>query len=351
MRSSNLLANLPALAFTSPRHAPLCPYAYDLPLPPSSSEKKNTDGIECLLQAVAPYRRRDPQSPEEAEHLENLFTSLRLAGTARTDHVSHLVGELQGVELMIRIVGKGGHGGAPALRTLADMVNDNDERGGKEAAARIISAGGLRIIPPMLMGKGIPRPAPCTDAGNSSFSTKEGKISIKIQRRRRREREEHRTAVRSDIIYILYGLARHIASDTPEDARDRFLLKFTEDACAKADRLVELLLRFDMAGRAAEARYLLNAQEDDNDEGEDEENLTAGATAARLAKGGDLFHRTAAVLGFVCIGSRRAHEFVLERLRVLGSGIGVVKVAIMEFSDLLDDSPHRDLLLTYLDSL
>ncbi|CAM9800362.1 unnamed protein product, partial [Choristocarpus tenellus] len=37
------------------------------------------DGIDMLLQVVAYYRRREPQSPEEEECVENLFNSLAAA--------------------------------------------------------------------------------------------------------------------------------------------------------------------------------------------------------------------------------------------------------------------------------
>ena len=59
-------------------------------------EKK--DGIDFLLRALASYKRHDPESPDEVEHMENLFDALCAALLRKENRLVFLKDE--GNELM-----------------------------------------------------------------------------------------------------------------------------------------------------------------------------------------------------------------------------------------------------------
>lgn len=46
-----------------------------------------------------------------------------------------------------------------------------------------------------------------------------------------------------------------------------------------------------------------------------------GALGAKLRSGGDVFHRSCAILSFACVGSKRCRGHVMDQLKLQGSGI------------------------------
>ena len=72
---------------------------------------------------------------------------------------------------------------------------------------------------------------------------------------------------------------------------------------------------------------------------------------AKLKGGGELFHRLGAISGFVCVNSKRCHERLLSQLQMQQSGIGLVKAAVEEFSNVLGQGEQKDQLVQYLNSI
>ncbi|KAL8427448.1 hypothetical protein Efla_003895 [Eimeria flavescens] len=73
--------------------------------PPEKSQlgaRTGADGVDRLLRAVAPYRKKDPESAQEEELVLNLFDSL--CSLLLVESNRELLGKQQGVELMLRIV-------------------------------------------------------------------------------------------------------------------------------------------------------------------------------------------------------------------------------------------------------
>ena len=212
------------------------------------------DGIDMLLQAVAPYRKRDPFEESECEHLENCFDCL----TAALLHggqfiVQHFV-DLQGIELMLRFVTSKLHAGSGALRVLnfclsgievaeqpsCAVLGATSElcRTYESACSHFVDAGGLKVLFPILMGRGfgMPKPAKCTYAGHgipvSSKPMKERKqISTKKVKKVKQAKKEWVNQVEINVIYILYALTRYLRDDSLMDAKTRLLAKFVEADC------------------------------------------------------------------------------------------------------------------------
>lgn len=323
-----------------------------------NQKKKNPnppfDGIEILLQAVAQYRKKDPTTEEECEFLENCFHALSAAMLYVANVETFL--EAQGPELMMRCIREKVHAGGCSLRVLYyvlsgsapgssqshsnanvisdDDPNDNGSNDGtnnvyKKACEYFVQVGGLSIIFPLFMGRksSIPKAAKCSDAGNSDLAKKaleaaasdsKGNISKRAKRALQAKKEWIRQ-LESNAIHIVYCLTRYIDEESPYDAKDRLVVKFVEDDCAKCDRLVELCLKYDQRMRLAEARYYRSeAAEEAEREGLD---IDLAALHEKLKGGGDLFHCIGAICAFASVESRRCHEHILEQLKVKNSGI------------------------------
>ncbi len=49
--------------------------------------------------------------------------------------------------------------------------------------------------------------------------------------------------------------------------------------------------------------------------------IELAALGAKLRGGGDVFHRSCAILSFACVGSKRCRGHVMDQLKLQGSGI------------------------------
>lgn len=78
-------------------------------------------------------------------------------------------------------------------------------------------------------------------------------------------------------------------------------------------------MKYDEKARVAEYQYYRS------DEAEEAEELGVdveiAAMGAKLRGGGDLFHRSCAILSFAILGSRRCRGHVMDQLKMQGSGI------------------------------
>jgi len=365
----------------------------------SSAKDDRVDGMECLLQSVASYRKRDPQSAEECEYLENCLDALSAALLSRNNARAFL--EAEGVELMVRCLRERVHGGGGALKCLSFALSGSSSASSKSAAAAasganenkdqkedddedddrdkdddpyiracetFVDAGGLKYLFPSYMGKisAVPKPAKVSDAGRplpsatppaGGASLSETEKTHKLAHRRTKKIKSARRAwlrsLEGDALRILYSLTVHLTPQSPHASHERLVSKFLERDFEKIDRAVELLLKYDSRARRAEYGYHRSERAEMDEERDDAEEDFAdmAAAAAKLRGGGELCHRAAAVLGFACNGSKRCHGHVLGQLRAKNAGVGVIKSALREFSSLLEDGPQKDTLLSYLDAI
>lgn len=275
-----------------------------------------TDAMECMLQAIAPYRKSNPKTTESKEYLENALQALS-ASMLNPRNVPSFLNH-QGVELMLRCLKETTHAGRGALQVLHFALSSSEAR---KTSHAFLHAGGLKLLFPLLMGRLLPKPAfPTTARGKRAWVRD----------------------VEGNVINVLYSLT--LAFDEKHDARDRLLAKFLEKDCEKCDRLLDLLLDYDDRARRAESKY----HRSDEADGLDDQDADLAALHAKLKGGGDAFHRLGAVAAFVCAGSRRCHAHVIDQLALKNSGIGLVRAALEEFFLLLDDGPQKDRLDAYV---
>lgn len=165
------------------------------------------DGIDILLQALAYYKRRDPQSLDEIEMMENLFDCLCSALMFTPNRDRFLKGE--GLQLMILMLKEKKMSRRSALKVLNHAMCNAE---GVDNCTKFIEVYGLRSLFPAFMK------AP--KALKKSGSTEH-------------EYEEH-------IMSIIASLFRNVQGPF----RDRLISKFLENDHEKVDRLMELHVKY-----------------------------------------------------------------------------------------------------------
>ena len=276
--------------------------------------KKRINGIESLLQSIAIYRKEQPKTDDEIEILEN---SCIILSSCISFSASNLEAFLdgQGIELVVRCLNEKMHAGGSSLKLLDFFGVDKVY---KKAAEKLVAAGGLKYLFPIFVGRRFPKPAIQASRG------------VKAKRKWLAE-------LKAQTIRIFYALTIHLDTKSPEEAMSRFVAKFVDDDLKYCDRLVELLLEYDDRARKAEYQFFRS----DVEESLDDEEVALAAFDAKLAGGGDIYFRVAAVTAFICANSKRCHERILLQLKMQQSGISLVKNALNEFSSSLNDGPQK----------
>lgn len=107
------------------------------------------DGIDLLLQILAPYRRRDPaKGTEEEEFVENIFDCL-ICAVDEPEGKRKFV-EAEGLELCLIMIKEGKMARTRALRLIDHSLGGSS---GGEVSAKLIEAGGLKTIFTVFMKK------------------------------------------------------------------------------------------------------------------------------------------------------------------------------------------------------
>jgi beta-catenin-like protein 1 len=291
------------------------------------------------------FRKRQPVNETELDALENAYSILDAALTYSSANVQAFI-KLQGIELVFRCLKERVHAGGVALKwldftstaTTAGLPSSSEQQSPtillyQEACQHMVhNASALKYLLPLWMARNLPKPAIL-----DTTSKKEAK----------RRKKEWGSNLEETTIRILYALTRFLPDNDPHDSKARLIGKFA-DGEDKCERLVELLLAYDEKARTAEYNFYRSDVEESLP---NEEAVQLAALEAKLAGGGDLFHRLGAIAAFLCCASKVCHETILRKLRQQKSGIGVITAAIEEFVSVLGDSDQKDTLETYLEKL
>lgn len=184
---------------------------------------EKVDGFDLLLRALATYKRHDPGSSDEREHMENLFDALCAALMYAPSRQKFLEGE--GLQLMNLMLRERKQSRESALKVLDYATNGQE---GKSNCVKFVEIMGLRTIFPLFMR---------TPPKDKRKDTTPG------------EHEEH-------VCSVLASLLR----SCNEDGRARVLSKFSEHEYEKVDRAVELVLKYQERVDKFDARHgLANA--------------------------------------------------------------------------------------------
>lgn len=117
--------------------------------PQNRTQLVEQNGVEILLQLLAPYRKRDPErGTEEEEFVENVFDALTCVVDSPSGKSKFI--EAEGVELALIMIREGKMSRPRALRLLDHALSGT---GGAEVCSQLVEAAGLKVLFSMFMKK------------------------------------------------------------------------------------------------------------------------------------------------------------------------------------------------------
>ncbi|KAL4421715.1 hypothetical protein ABPG77_002331 [Micractinium sp. CCAP 211/92] len=251
----------------------------------------STNGIDAVLQAIAPYRNRDPETTEEEEFVENLFDVV--ASCLLLEENKAVFVEAEGVELLLLILK-----GKRAARTSALKCLDFATTRCAPACDRVVDQQGLKTLFAIFMGK----------------------LKVKRKDESAAAEEEERTV--SIIASLLLNCSK-------QSRRDRVAAKFVEAEFEKCDRLMEVYLRYEGRVAAEEARLAEEAEDD-----MDEEELLL----ARMDAGLFTLQQCALVVGALwLVGDVGVRKRILRLLHQKSRTLGSLRSVLLEYRANLGD--------------
>lgn len=244
-----------------PRHVPP-----ELKPREKPGKEEQVDLMDELLQAMAPYRKKDPVSEEEEEQVENLVNAL--CSLLLVPAAQHHFRRLEGIELMLRCLKDRRLCMFPAALRVLDHATMDSARN----CERLVQVGGLKSVFSVFMGK----------------KSAKAPANKKVKRDKAKEQE--------NVASIVASLCAFVGPDAEQDAFDRLHAKFVEGDMEKMDRLVDLFGKY-LARVDSSTQY---------DEEEDEED----SYLRRLDAGLFVLQRIAFVVAHLCRFSAKLQAYV-----------------------------------------
>ncbi|CAO3675622.1 unnamed protein product [Umbelopsis ramanniana] len=166
-------------------------------------------GIDVLLRILSSYKRKDPADDDEAELMENCFTSL--CSALAEPEIKKLFLEGEGIELMLIMIKEKSMARIRAVKVLDYAMSTS---AGTANCYRFVESFGLKTLFPMFMRKGVKKLKKAYKAYSET------------------EEEEH-------ILGIIISLFKNLPQDDIQ--RLRLIRKFSDEDFEKVDRLFDLL--------------------------------------------------------------------------------------------------------------
>eukprot|EP00386_Alphamonas_edax_P011087 GDKI01035335.1.p1 GENE.GDKI01035335.1~~GDKI01035335.1.p1 ORF type:complete len:534 (-),score=175.30 GDKI01035335.1:23-1624(-) len=260
------------------------------------------DGIDRLLRAIAVYRKKDPDSLDEEEFLQNLFDCLCSLMMIPAHQITF--GKAQGLELMIRMLRERKFSARGALK-LSNYALANCAANCEIYVDKL----GLKPIFSMFMQKG---------------------VKVKRGSSQETEDEEH-------VVAIIQSLCKNCTGT----ATARVLNKFTENQSEKLERLLELHEKYTQRVREAEERAAERMDDEDLEElkvDKDEQKYLDRCE-------GGLF--TLQQVGLIIVrlanmGNTQVSMRLLELLDIKGVGVEDVAASVEEYCERLDEKAQTE---------
>ncbi|RQM17381.1 hypothetical protein DD237_001361 [Peronospora effusa] len=231
------------------------------------------DLMDDLLQALAPYRKKDPASEEEEELVGNLVNAL--CSVLLVPEAQKQFRRLEGLELLLRCMkDRKRFMFSGALRGMDHALMDNARN-----CERLIEVGGLPSVFSVFMGR------------HGKYESSSNKKASKASERDKAE--EHAAS-------LIASMCAWVREDAPADGYDRLYAKFVENEMEKIDRLVDLFAKYHE--RVERSGHHLDEEED-----EDSHYLR------RLDAGLFVLERIAFVVAHLCRFSKKLRACVMVK--------------------------------------
>ncbi|KAH8813023.1 Catenin-beta-like protein [Xylogone sp. PMI_703] len=271
--------------------------------PVNVKKLSSLNGIDILLQLIAPYRKRDPlKGSDEEEYAENIFDCITCAVDDPESKKQFL--EAEGVELCLIMLREGKMSKQRALRLLDHALGGYT---GAEVCERLVEAVGLKTVFGMFMKK------------------QDG------------ETTEH-------LLGIFSSLLRLLPADSAP--RIRVLAKFVEKEYEKIDKLVKL--RRDYASRVASVDREIRKEQADLD-AEEREEMADEWLSRRLDAGLFCLQIIDVILAWLVAEDDGASKRIQSLLADRDESLAVVKATLQEQLDSIvgdseEETMTRDML-------
>ncbi|XP_065828455.1 beta-catenin-like protein 1 [Oscarella lobularis] len=254
------------------------------------------NGIDALLQSVSYYKRRDPQSSEETELMENLFDCLCLSLMTKENREKFLEGE--GLQLMIIMLREKKSSRNGALKVLNHALTGVE---GASNCNAFIEIGGLGSFFPHFMK-----------------TPKKSKKGLSES-----EYEEHVCAIVASLI-----------KNATVANRTRLFQKFEENDCLKVERLMELNFKYSTKVRQVDDDNL-----DENRAAEEADELYL----RKLDSGLFVLQLVSYIIGEVCVqGPPSANQRVRTILNQKKMPIEDIKKILTEYAENVGDPENEE---------
>ncbi|CAM0140299.1 hypothetical protein VKS41_002344 [Umbelopsis sp. WA50703] len=237
-------------------------------------------GVDVLLRVLSAYKRKDPADDDEAEMMENFFTSL--CSALAEPEIKKLFLEGEGVELMLIMIKEKVMSRIRAVKVLDYAISTPAGTGN---CYRFVESFGLKTLFSMFMRKGIKKLKKAYKAYSES------------------EEEEH-------LLGIIISLFKNLPQDDVQ--RLRLVRKFSEDNYEKVDRLFDLLDQYEARDKAVQQEIATEKEELDE---EDLEEMEDQFYIRRLDAGLFTLQRVYLTIHIVCEENEGAREHATMLLK------------------------------------
>ncbi|CAI5736250.1 unnamed protein product [Peronospora destructor] len=241
-----------------------------------NEKSSKVDLMDDLLQALAPYRKKDPASDEEEELVGNLVNAL--CSILLLPEAQKQFRRLEGLELLLRCM----KDRKRFMFSGALRVMDHALMGNARNCERLIEVGGLRSVFSVFMGR------------HGKYESSSNK---KASRASERTKEEENAA------NLIASMCAWVRENAPADGYDRLYAKFVENDMEKIDRLVDLFAKYHE--RVERSGHL------DGDENEEEDEDSH--YLRRLDAGLFVLERIAFVVAHLCRFSKKLRAYVMVK--------------------------------------
>jgi beta-catenin-like protein 1 len=284
----------------------------------------DVEGLEMLLQTLAAYRKRDPESLDEAEFVQNV--TLALCAVLLQPEGRSQFCAAEGFELMVRCLK-----GQKFVTAAAIRITSYATQSCREGCLRLVEAGGLRFVFPLIMGLGLPQ-------AYSSHGSGGGEKSLLSSDMDAKELSEVSSSLLSQLVLSLHDATEH-------DAGDRLKAKFTENNGEKALRCVELFgkaaKRLQRAERGfqrtLEAAIAAGDEETVQQYGDEDSLYTL-----RLQTGLFALQQLASIIAFVFVFCPSLRAPLDAAIGAEGGGVQDVLAVLREWASNIDEDEDKD---------
>ncbi|KAG8754289.1 hypothetical protein FRC14_005217 [Serendipita sp. 396] len=262
----------------------------------------NENGMETTLQILSKYRKKDPETADEEEFMENLFDAL--CSALQEPENKAQFNESEGVDLMLIMMKEKLLSRSRAIKVLDNALSTS---AGTKNCEVFIEALGLKALFSAFMGK---------------------------SKKKKTEAAAPASEETSHILGIISSLFTNLGSDSPE--RTRLLTKFVEADYEKVDRLLDIREGLEIRLKVVD-RELGEERKEMKRNGEEESEMEEVWYLRKLDSGLFTLQTVDYILGWICMEDDGIRNHVITMLKRRSKSLNDVVDVLREYRDNVGD--------------